>query len=69
MKDLTALAERVEAVFEEELGTEEGGRIALAIALTLPPNYDECHWVTNVDRAAGIRLFFETAEKMLAQVN
>lgn len=58
--DLTSLADELEAVFKRRFGN----RPAMAIAFTLPPNYDEVHWVTNVSRADGIELFEGTANKM-----
>jgi hypothetical protein len=42
--DLTDLAKDLEQVFVRHLGK----RPAMAITLTLPPDYDEVHWVTNV---------------------
>ena len=63
--DLTRLANDLEAVFERHFGE----RPAMAICFTLPPGYDECHWVTNVAREDGIKLFLETATKMTAQTN
>ena len=65
--DLTQLAEDLEAVFQKHFPDEE--KPAMAIAFTLPPDYKECHWVTNTDRASGIRLFASTAQKMQAQTN
>lgn len=58
--DLTQLARDLEAVFLA-YGL---GKPALAIAFTLPPDYKETHWVTNVSREDGIELFQETANKM-----
>lgn len=63
--DLTALAKEIEQVFERHFG----GKAALAIAFTLPPDYDDCHWVTNVNRADGVKLLAGTAKKMLSQTN
>ena len=68
MRDLTAFAKKVETLFEEEFGSEEG-KPALAICFTLAPDYDECHWVTNVAREDGINLFLQTATKMTARTN
>lgn len=63
--DLTGLAKDLEAVFVRHFGEKP----AMAIAFTLPPTYDEAHWVTNVRREDGIRLFASTAEKMLSKTN
>jgi hypothetical protein len=44
----------------------------MAIAFSLPPDFQDVHWVTNVARADGIKLFQETAKdakKMIAQAN
>ncbi len=65
MGDLTDLAKELEAVFEKHFN----GRPAMAIAFTLPPDYDEVHWVTNVSRDNGIFLFRETARKMIGEIN
>jgi hypothetical protein len=45
------------------------GRPALIMAFTLPPNYDEVHWITNVTRKEGIQLMRDTATRMEAQQN
>ena len=66
--DLTAFAKRVEALFEEEFSRGRGTP-AMAICFTLPPHYDECHWVTNVSPEDGIKLFLQTATKMTAKTN
>jgi hypothetical protein len=63
--DLTQLAKDLEKVFEKH-GFRKPG---MAIAFTLPPGYDECHWVTNVSRDDGIKLFQDTAQKMIAKTN
>lgn len=63
--DLTNLAEELEQVFQRHFG----GRPAMAIAFTLPPDYKEVHWVTNVSRDDGITLFKETALKMAVKTN
>lgn len=64
--DLTELAKDLESVFEKHF---DGDRPAMAVAFTLPPDYDQAHWVTNVDRANGIKLFAMTAEKMQSRIN
>lgn len=62
--DLTPLAKDIERVFLNHFGWMRGGKPAIAIAFTLPPNYTDVHWVTNVSRVDGIELFQETANKM-----
>jgi len=63
--DLTGLADDIKEVFEEH-GLEEP---ALAVAFTLAEDRRNVHWVTNVRRADGIKLFAATAEKMQSEVN
>ena len=63
--DLTNFAKKVERLFQKEFGR----KAALAIAFTLEPDFDDCHWVTNVSREDGVALFSETAKKMLVQTN
>jgi hypothetical protein len=63
--DLTTLAKDLEKVFEKYFK----GRPGMAIAFTLPPDYDQCHWVTNLKRREGIKLFADTAIKMQGQAN
>lgn len=63
--DLTTFAKEVQKLFEKRFG----GKPALAIAFTLPPDYQNCHWVTNVSRDDGILLFRHTATAMQAQTN
>jgi len=65
--DLTLLSKKLEQVITEHFKLKE--RPAMAIAFTLPQDYAECHWVTNVPRGDGITLFKNTAEKMQAQIN
>jgi hypothetical protein len=67
IKDLTPTIEFIEEVLKLHFGTEEN--IGMSIAYTLPPDYDGCHWITNLSREDGIKLFKETAEKMQAQIN
>ena len=57
--DFTQLAKDIEKVFEDRFK----GRPAMALAFTLPPDYDEVHWVTNVSRVDGINLFKETVAR------
>lgn len=45
------------------------GKPALIMAFTLPPDYKELHWITNVTRKQGIEIMRETATKMEAQQN
>ncbi len=45
------------------------GRPGLVMAYTLPPDYDEVHWITNVPRKEGIVLMRDVATKMEAQQN
>ncbi len=63
--DLTNLAKELEEVFKRHFP----GKPAMAIAFTLAPDYDVTHWVTNVSRDNGIKLFRDTADKMIAQTN
>ena len=63
--DLTPFCKEVEALVKRHFGK----RAALAIAFTLSPDYDEVHWVTNVSRGDGIRLFAATAARMKAERN
>lgn len=58
--DLTKLATELEEVFKRYFR----GKPAMAIAFTLPPDYKEVHWVTNISREDGIELFMNTALKM-----
>ncbi len=59
-----SLHEGIDKLFRRATG---GHRAAFAICYTLPPDYDECHWATNVSRKDGIALFEETAIKMRGQ--
>jgi len=63
--DLTGLAEDLEAVFEEHGFSD----VSLGVAFTLPENRHLCHWVTNVPREQGIRIFAGAAREMQAEVN
>jgi len=63
--DLTDLANELYKVFENHGFSAP----AMAIAFTLPPDYEICHWVTNVSREDGIEIFRNTATKMVSQTN
>jgi hypothetical protein len=63
--DLTGLVDDIKEVFEEH-GLE---RPALAVAFTLAEDRQKAHWVTNMRRSDGIKLFAATAEKMQSEVN
>jgi len=62
---MSGLAKDLEQVFEKYFGETP----AMAIAFTLEVDHREVHWVTNVAREDGIRIFKDTAEKMQAQLN
>ncbi len=66
-KDLTQLSKEIEALVMKHFDLKD--RPALAIAFTLPPEYLEVRWVTNVSRRDGIELLEGTAEKMRSQLN
>lgn len=56
----------IKKVFEKHIGKD----CALAIAFTQPKDeYSRVHWVTNVERKDGIKLFSETAKAMKAEMN
>ena len=65
MRDLTNLTKDIAKVFEA-YGLPKP---ALAIAFTIPDDRKEVHWVTNVSREDGIKLFRETADKMVTKSN
>jgi hypothetical protein len=44
-------------------------KIGIAIAMTFPPKYNNCSWITNFSREDGANLFICTAEKMLKDNN
>ena len=61
----TSLHEAVLQVFE----LFDVGKPALVMAFTLPPEYKQVHWITNVSRKEGIVLMRDTATAMEAQQN
>lgn len=63
--DLTEFAKRIESEFEKYFGK----KAALAIAFSLSPDFLEIHWVTNLRRNDGIKLFEQTAGKMRSRLN
>ena len=65
--DLTSLAKALEHIIRAHFETEE--RPTMAIAFSLPPDYKDVHWVTNISRSDGIELFEKTAKKMISQTN
>jgi len=52
---------------KKQLGTDRTP--AIGLCFTLPPEYQECHFITNVSREDGIKLFKNTAARMDAQRN
>ena len=64
--DLTDLARAIEALVQEHLELTE--KPAIALCLTLPPTYERVHWITNVSRSDGIKLFEGAATNMRAQI-
>lgn len=64
--DLTQLAKDIHEVFNKHF---PGGKPAFGVAFLLGPNYNEAHWVNNMDRQTGIKIFWETADKMEAKIN
>ena len=65
--DLSQLVKEVEALIQERFGEDQ--RPAVALAFTLPRDYAEVHFVTNIPRHMGIQVFEGAAEKMKAQSN
>jgi len=65
-KEIKSLGGDLEAVLSKRF---PGERPAFAIAFTLPPEYDVCHWATNVSREDGVKLFADTAKKMIIEMN
>lgn len=61
-EDLSPLVAALESVFSDYFPGAE--KPAMAIAFTLPPDYNHVHWITNVSRENGIELFEATAQKM-----
>lgn len=67
--DLTEFARKVEQLLIDEFCKGSTDKPGIAIAFTLPPDYSISHYVTNLTRADGIKLFMATAEKMISQTN
>jgi hypothetical protein len=63
--DLTQLAKDIEGIVLSFFKLDE--RPGIAIALTLPPVFEDVHWITNLTREDGIRLLESTAFKMKAK--
>lgn len=65
--DLSQLAKDIESLLMQMFGESE--RPSVALAFTLPRDYSEVHFVTNLSRPLGIQVFEGAAEKMKAQAN
>lgn len=63
--DLQPLCEQ----FERVMGKRFGGRPGLVLLFTLPPDYNFCYWVTNVDNKSAARYLRDVALKISAQLN
>ena len=63
MKDLKPMVKEIETVIKKYLELDE--KPGLAIAMTLPPKFNNVYWVSNLDRKDGIMLLDKTAQKML----
>lgn len=64
--NLTQLAKDIHDVFKKHF---PGGKPAFGVVFLLGPDYNEAHWVANIDRQTGIKIFRETANKMEAKTN
>lgn len=66
MKNLSPMLKEIIAVMELHGVVKP----AIAIAFTTEiEDYQVVHWATNISRANGIKLFKETANKMISQTN
>lgn len=63
--DLQPLCEQ----FERVMGKRLCGRPGLVLLFSLAPDYNFCHWVTNVDNESAARYLREAALKISAQLN
>ena len=61
---LTDLAMKLEKVVRDHFQITGKERPLIGICFSLPENYQDCHWVTNLPRKEGIKLFRRTAHKM-----
>ena len=64
MIDTQPLAKEIQRIVSEFFDLVD--KPGMAVAFTLPPDYQDVHWITNVSREDGIKLFEETAAKMRA---
>lgn len=65
-KKTSEVMKKVEQLFEEEFGPDSG----IAVCYTLrEEGWEEVHWITNLKRQDGVKLFSKTATKMIAQTN
>lgn len=60
------MIQEIEKVIEKHLNTKNPG---VALCFTIAPEYNTCHWATNISRQKGIALFYDTAAKMQVQIN
>lgn len=70
--DLSEFAQEIQAVFQKHFadrGVSKKEPAAMMIAFTLPEDYAETHWVTNVDRVSAIQILRLTMEKLQTNSN
>lgn len=64
------LSSDIEAVFKKHFPEACGGeRPALVVAFTLPYDYSEAHWFTNMDRMDALKVLRLASEKMQIRSN
>ena len=66
-KKLKEICKSVEEQLKKEFNLPD--KPGVGICFTFPPDYDYCHYITNLPREGGIKLFTDTAAKMIAQTN
>lgn len=67
MKDLQPMCREIEEVIKKHLHLTE--RPGLVITLTVPPRFDDVHWISNTDRASAAKMLHAVADKMIAKNN
>lgn len=66
-QDMTKLCNDIDALIGEFMRVE--GRTGVIVAFTIPPNYNEQFWVSNLSRPDMIRTMQDLLGRMIAEGN
>ncbi|OIN59769.1 hypothetical protein [Arsenicibacter rosenii] len=67
MKDLQPMCKEIEAIIKKHVGLKETP--AIVIAFTCEPDWNEAHWIMNIQRPQAVMILRATADKITVASN